>query len=378
MVACMRNRDMARRAQSSSDSIISRLKTRVKKLPPIRRLVEQRDGLLIERNHLLAQTDDLMARVTDLNESLNGKCAELGEAQSALGRYTNALLCAHALLAQFGKLPFVPNGHFYSPIPSQEEICRDRARIFSGMPTQIPGVDLNTDAQREFLNELIQYYQDLPFSSDRHDGLRYFYENTAYSYSDAIFLNGMLRHAKPKRVIEVGSGYSSCMLLDANERWFENSIECTFIEPYPDLLFSLLKDGDRERINVHAARLRDVDLSTFEKLEANDILFIDSTHVSKIGSEVNYAFFNVLPALKSGVYIHIHDVFYPLEYPKQWVDERRAWNEIYILRAFLQGNRDFEIVAVNTYLEEFHRGFFEANMPLCLKSPGGSIGLRKR
>jgi hypothetical protein len=78
------------------------------------------------------------------------------------------------------------------------------------------------------------------------------------------------------------------------------------------------------------------------------------------------------------VYIHIHDVFYPLEYPKQWVDERRAWNEIYTLCAFLQGNRDFEIVAVNTYLEEFQRGFFKANMPLCLKNPGGSIWLRKR
>lgn len=374
----MRHRDMALRAHSSSDSIISRLKTQIKKLPPIRRLVEQRDGLLIERNHLLAQTDDLMARVVQLNESLNGKCAELGETQSALGRDTNALRDVRALLAQFGELPFVPNGHFYSPIPSQDEIRRDSARIFAGMPTQIPGVDLNTDAQLKLLNELSQYYEDLPFSSERQNGLRYFYENTAYSYSDAIFLNGMLRHARPKRVIEVGSGYSSCMLLDTNERWFENSIKCTFIEPYPDLLFSLLKDGDRDRIKVHAARLQDVELSVFEKLEANDILFIDSTHVSKIGSDVNYAFFNVLPALRSGVYIHIHDVFYPFEYPKQWIDERRAWNEIYILRAFLQGNRDFEIVAFNTYLEEFHRGFFEANMPLCLKNPGGSIWLRKR
>jgi len=116
--------------------------------------------------------------------------------------------------------------------------------------------------------------------------------------------------------------------------FFDGTISCTFIEPYPELLGSLLGEGDFDRIQVLPHRLQDVDLAVFRELTANGILFIDLTHVSKTGSDVNRAFFDVLPVLAPGVYIYFHDVLYPFEYSNEWVYEGRAWNELYMLRAF--------------------------------------------
>jgi len=272
---------------------------------------------------------------------------------------------------------FVPPGHFFSPIPALDEIRKDEARIFEHVPRDIDGVDLHESEQLILLDKLAHYYQDMPFHSHKVEGLRYYFENPAYSYSDAILLYCMIRYLKPKRFIEVGSGHSSCVTLDTNELFFDGSISTTFIEPYPDTLMSLIKENDKARIRLLPSRLQDVDVSEFSSLRANDILFIDSTHVSKVGSDVNHIFFEILPRLSPGVYIHIHDVQYPFEYPKEWVYEGRAWNEAYMVRAFLQYNSAFRVVLMNTFMERFHESFFEERMPLCLKDPGGSIWLRK-
>ena len=273
---------------------------------------------------------------------------------------------------------FSPPGHFYSPHPSLTDIKRDESRIFGNIPRDIPGIDLREAPQAELLNDLVKYYVDMPFSPHKVEGLRYYFENPAYSYSDAILLHCMIRHLRPKRIIEIGSGFSSCVTLDTNELFFDNSIETTFIEPYPDLLMSLVKESDKTVIQVIPRRLQDVSLDRFSKLEENDILFVDSTHVGKLDSDVNRIFFDILPSLAPGVNIHFHDVFYPFEYPMAWIYEGRAWNEMYVLRAFLQYNSKFTIELMNTCMQHFHRPFFEANMPLCLKNPGGSIWLRSR
>ena len=115
----------------------------------------------------------------------------------------------------------------------------------------------------------------------------------------------------------------------------------------------------------------------FAQLQENDILFIDSTHVSKLNSDVNRIIFNILPALKKGVLIHFHDIFWPFEYPKTWVKEGRAWNEAYLLRAFLEYNTDFEILFFSHYTHLFNREWIAANMPLFLNNLGGNIWLRK-
>jgi len=272
---------------------------------------------------------------------------------------------------------FAPPGHFFSPIPSLDEIRQDESRIFESVPRDIISVELHESEQLTLLEEIAHYYKEMPFQSHKVEGLRYYFENPAYLYSDAIILHGMIRHLSPKRIIEVGSGFSSCVTLDTNELFFNGSISTTFIEPYPHLLMSLVKEEDKGRIRMLPFRLQDVDVSEFEALGANDILFIDSTHVSKVNSDVNRIFFEILPRLSPGVHIHFHDIFYPFEYPKEWVYEGRAWNEAYMLRTFLQYNTAFRVVLMNTFMERYHESFFQERMPLCLKNTGGSIWIRK-
>ena len=272
---------------------------------------------------------------------------------------------------------FAPAGHFYSPLPALEEVERDAGRLFGPPPETLPGIDLNEAAQLGLLQEIKRYYDDLPFPSERSVERRYFCENRTYSYSDAIFLYGMIRHAAPRRIVEVGSGHSSCVMMDTAELFLSGHVDFTFIEPYPDRLLSLLRPEDLRRVKILAQRVQDITLEPFLALERNDILFIDSSHVMKIGSDVQHLLTEVLPRLRPGVYVHIHDVMYPFEYPEEWITEGRAWNEAYALRAFLTFNDVFEIVLFSTYLERFHRDIFERDMPLCLKNEGGSIWLRR-
>jgi predicted O-methyltransferase YrrM len=276
-----------------------------------------------------------------------------------------------------GGRQFVPPGHFYSPIPALDDIRSNEHAIFGDVSQRIPGIDLQEEEQVRLLVDFKRYYDELPFGEKKTRNLRFFFANPAYSYSDAIFLYCMIRHVKPARVIEVGSGYSSCLMLDTNDLFFNGTIATTFIEPYPELLLSLITEEDRKRIEIISSRVQDVGLNEFDSLQANDILFIDSTHVSKVYSDVNRLFFEILPRINEGVYIHFHDIFYPFEYPKEWIYEGRAWNEAYLLRGFLQYNSSFRIVLMNTFLQRFYPAYFEEAMPLCLKNPGGSIWLRK-
>ena len=271
------------------------------------------------------------------------------------------------LIALKRDLGLVPPGHFYSPIPSMEDIRRDESKIFGSVPQDIPGVDLRESDQLRLLEEFIHFYSEMPFQPQKTEGLRYYFENLAYTYSDAILLHCMIRYLRPKRIIEVGSGFSSCMTLDTNELFFGGGISTTFIDPYPDLLMSLLKETDKNNTRIIPCRLQDTDIAEFETLGANDILFVDSTHVSKFNSDVNHMFFDILPRLTPGVLIHFHDIFYPFEYPKTWLLEGRAWNEAYMLRAFLQYNKSFEVVMMNNYMGYAHESFFREKMPLCLR-----------
>jgi len=271
-----------------------------------------------------------------------------------------------------GPITWVPAGHYYSPIPPVDEVRADDARIFA-IPESVPGIDLRDAAQVQVMREIAAFYSEMPFPETRSGGMRYYFENPAYSYADAIFLYGMIRRLSPARIVEVGSGYSSSAMLDTNERFFANNIHLTFIDPYTDTLDAVLRDSDRQSATILPKRVQEVEPSVFQALQANDILFIDSTHVSRTGSDVNHLLFEVLPRLNPGVHVHFHDVFYPFEYPRDWVYEGRAWNEAYLLRAFLTYNDWFSIVVWNEYLARFHREELEHLMPSCLKNPGAGI-----
>jgi predicted O-methyltransferase YrrM len=248
-----------------------------------------------------------------------------------------------------------PPGHFYSPIPSLQEIREKEASLFPKNPGKVAAVDFNDEGQIDLVKKLDSYCVDFPYVSKREINSRYRPNNPAISEYDARMLFCLIRHLRPRRVVEVGIGYSSCVILDANEVFFENSISCTFIDPYPDLLLSLMKEGDRDRVQIIRDKVQDVSLDVFASLSAGDLLLIDSSHVSKIGSDVNHIFFQVLPSLNRGVYINLHDVFYPFEYPKEWIYKGLCWNEDYLLRAFLEYNHAFQIQVFPNYLAHVHR-----------------------
>ena len=273
---------------------------------------------------------------------------------------------------------WVPAGHFYSPIPSLEEVRAREEEIFDSTSATLGGIDLGQEAQLALLEQMKAYYPELPFTATRTDRHRYCFDNDFYSYGDGIVLYSMIRHARPRQIIEIGSGFSSCVMLDTSDLFFDSSIRCTFVEPYPERLHSLLRPGDLERSTLIEKPVQRVPLTVFDDLSSGDILFIDSTHVSKTGSDVNHILFKILPRLARGVYIHIHDIFYPFEYPREWVYEGRAWNENYVVRAFLQFNTSFEIIFFASYLARFHPDQLYGSLPLARHNSGGNLWLRRR
>jgi len=271
---------------------------------------------------------------------------------------------------------FVPSGHFYSVVPS----AADRREFVESTQTTIesvPGLNLNRQGQLALLEELRPHFATCPFPHEKKGGSRYFYLNPAYSYGDALTLHAMIRHFAPRRIIEIGSGYSSAAMLDTNEQFFGSKIELTFIEPYPELLLSLMSPADRSSCRVIPHGVQNVELDLFDQLRADDILFVDSTHVSKLGSDVNRIFFDIFPRLKPGVLIHIHDVFWPFEYPAAWIEEGRAWNELYLLRAMLQFNGEFEILFFADYLRQIHQIWFSKHAELFTRNSGGNFWMKR-
>ncbi len=245
--------------------------------------------------------------------------------------------------------------------------------IWGAPPRNLPAIDLNDSGQIALFAQFSAYYQDMPFREKPAAGLRYYFDNPWFTHADAIVLYSMMRHLRPRRVIEIGSGFSSAVILDTSDLFLDSAVACTFIDPGPERLLALFKNDDRQRHSVITSQLQDVDLDLFRQLEANDILFVDSSHVSKINSDVNRIFFDILPILNQNVVVHFHDIFYPFEYPREWVYLGVAWNENYLLRAFLQYNQAFEIQFFNSYFGHLHRDLLAKEMPLCLSLPAGDM-----
>ena len=217
------------------------------------------------------------------------------------------------------------DGHFYSPIINTVELEEAEARIWSDS-IEILGVDFNDPNHHILLSEVFpKYLEDYNYSWEPVDETTFYINNGQFGWCDSRILFCMLRHLEPKRIIEIGSGYTSLLTADVNRRFFKKELEFTCIEPYPS---KFLLNGVSGISRLIAKKVEDLPLSTFSNLQSGDILFIDSSHVSKTGSDVNYLFFEVIPRLPEGVLIHIHDIFLPAEYPKTWIlNEGRSWNE---------------------------------------------------
>ncbi len=271
--------------------------------------------------------------------------------------------------------------HFYSPaVDPNDPVVKSIMDNFGRSElTSDESLSLNTGLIEEHLNFFSSHYHQLKFPEVRTTPWRYYYENPYFSYGDAITLFGMMKEYRPKKIVEAGSGFSSCVMMDFNDRCADNSrAALTFIEPYPHTLLSLIEPQSPYLNSLQQQSLQRTHLDTFRQLQANDILFIDSTHVAKTGSDVLDLFFRILPALAPGVLIHLHDIPYPFEYSPEWINDRRSWNEVYFLRAFLQYNSAFEIIYFNHFVHRHFHDELAIKMPLCLRNCGGSIWLRKR
>ncbi|WP_178133780.1 class I SAM-dependent methyltransferase [Vineibacter terrae] len=270
-------------------------------------------------------------------------------------------------------------GHFYSPICDPKDLAR-HYRDPDGMAGRVdlPGIDLREPEQRALWEDWKPYLLEFPFAAQPKNGLRFHYANSSFGPGDATVLYCMLRHFKPRRLIEVGSGFSSVCALDTIDRYL-GDVTCTFIDPHPGLLLSLLEPADRSRIRIIGSEIQDVALETFDTLDAGDLLFIDSTHVAKTGSDVVHELFAILPRLKPGVIVHLHDIHYPFEYPKAWVvDLNYSWNEVYAIRAFLSYNSAFEVLFFNDYFGRFHGDLLDREAPDMALNYGSGLWLRRR
>jgi len=226
---------------------------------------------------------------------------------------------------------------------------------------------------------MIPLLAEIPFPDEPETGFRYYFSNDAYSFGDGSVLYAMLRLFAPRRLIEVGSGFSSACSLDTIDLYLDGQVDVTFVEPHGDLLRQVLGAGTASTIKLHEQRIQDLPVDLFKDLQRNDILFIDSTHVMKTGSDVCHELFEILPTLASGVLVHFHDMFWPFEYGEDWVlRENRSWNELYGIRAFLMYNQEYEVLFFNDYFRRWQHNLIAATYPKFLRNTGGALWLRKR
>ncbi|GLQ86734.1 class I SAM-dependent methyltransferase [Dyella flagellata] len=243
-----------------------------------------------------------------------------------------------------------PNGHFYSPVVDPSEISARTDQIWPVHPA-ILGIDFNDASHQSILaREFPRFYPqyDYPEHLQESETLSSFFtQNSQFSWLDSRLFFVLLRAWRPARILEVGSGFSTLLAADVKRRFLDGDLDLTCIEPYPRPFLHHGFDGLTRLIEQ---KVQDVPMAEFLRLEAGDILFIDSSHVAKTGSDVNYLYFDVLPRLKPGVRIHVHDVFFPHDYPKEWViDQNRSWNEQYVLRALLMYSNAFEVIFSSSY-----------------------------
>ncbi len=254
----------------------------------------------------------------------------------------------------FAEPPYSPIGSHESPIPGAQET----GWALAPQPP-VAGIDLNEEAQVDLMRELAPLWDDV-LDAPR-EGWR-FRASWMFVPGDAMVYYALLRKWKPARLVEVGSGFTSALALDCSDRHLPD-LRTTFIEPYPDRLFRLLSEHDRQQTEIYTKPVQEVPLEVFDQLEPGDILFVDTDHFTKAGSEVNWMAFNVFPRIPAGVHIHIHDMYWPFEYPIGWLKERRSYNEVYFFRAFLMDNPNYRIRLMNNWVWQGHRELFTGLRP---------------
>lgn len=244
--------------------------------------------------------------------------------------------------------------HYYEPIPYTRELKDGLWDILS----ELPGIDMNEQRQVELLSVFSSKYSNeynlLPLEKTPRN-YEYYVNNKSFGSVDGEILYGMIRHFKPQKIYEIGSGYSTMLSAQAlleNEEENRHKTELIAIDPFPN---NVIKKSFSGLSKLEIRKVQDVDLAVFKTLNENDILLIDSSHVLKTGSDVQYEYLELLPRLNNGVIIHCHDIFLPAEYLRKWVmKDNYFWTEQYLLQAFLAFNNTFQVLWAASYMHLKH------------------------
>ncbi len=269
--------------------------------------------------------------------------------------------------------------HFYQPIPSRATVLQNEhsKRMNSA-------INWRVDQQFEYLTRIFSQFANEFNDPSIFNFFDYSEADSGVKVGDSQVLYAMIRDNRPKKIIEIGSGGSSQVMMAAlRKNYLDTKKGSTFlsIDPFTSQKvkdLSIKSDEFAVNFEVINSDVQSVDLSVFESLESGDILFVDSSHVYKSGSDVEFEFMNVYPRLKPGVLVHIHDIFFPFDYPVEWFTKySRFWNEQYILEAFLQFNKNFEIVAALSLMASIDAEVFNRNIKdYRLSATPGSFWMR--
>jgi methyltransferase family protein len=248
--------------------------------------------------------------------------------------------------------------HYYEPMFSAASLTKPLRE-----DRHLPGVDLNVQEQLDVLKRF-DYNDELEqLPTHKQEGVGFYYHNGYFESGDAEYLYNMVRLYRPSRLVEVGSGFSSLVAREAIRTNLEvnptHSCDHICIEPYEN------KWLDNLGMTVIREPVQNTDMSLFQRLKENDILFIDSSHVIRPQGDVLCVYLNVLPVLAAGVLVHIHDIFTPKDYRDEWIlDEVRFWNEQYLLEAFLSLNEQFKVIGALNFLAHNYRSELAAKCPI--------------
>lgn len=247
---------------------------------------------------------------------------------------------------------------FYSPIPTVSELNDKMFEV-----KNLLNFNWNETNQLDLLKNLEKYSSEFKKIVE---SKKFNNENGAFELHDAPIYYSIIRHFQPSKIIEIGAGNSTKLAHLASEK--NGKTKITSIDPF---VTNEIEEKFSKSITIIKKPVQEINMSLFESLEKNDILFIDSSHISKVGSDVNFLFLEVLPILKPGVLIHVHDIFLPTVYPRSWLEENVLfWNEQFLLHALLIGNNNLEIILANYFLHIHHPEklieFYDTK-----KTPGG-------
>jgi predicted O-methyltransferase YrrM len=244
--------------------------------------------------------------------------------------------------------------HYHSPVPDTRALTPLDFRERADLLAQCCCVDASV--QLSVLESVAGWAAETDDVPDEAAALDTFHwNNTFFGRVDALTYYCIVRELRPRRIVEVGGGFST--LLAARAAAANGQTELVCIDPHPVRNLTSGVAGLSRVLTVPVQRLPH---EFFDELGPGDILFVDSSHVSKIGSDVNFLVLEILPRLREGVVVHFHDVFLPYEYPEEWIDGLAFLNEQYLLTAFLLFNERFELMTLNHYLWQAHRAALEA------------------